>query len=602
MVLHPGDSFAGYTIERQIGHGGMGEVYLARHPTLPRYEALKVLPADLSRDPMFRQRFTREAEHASAIVHPAIVTIYNSGESDSHLWLSMEYIDGVDASELVRSRPQGLDPGLVVAIATAVGSALDAAHEHGLLHRDVKPANILVAGTGGKEVNPASLRVLLADFGIAKSTTDVTHLTAANMFLGTVTYVAPEQLLSTDIDGRADQYSLAATLFQLLCGRPPFESTTQAAVIAAHLNMPPPPPSLLRPGLPPGLDVVFDRALAKRPEDRYRSCGVFAAEVARALEPGPTRVIVSKAKQTIVPERGGTSGPGRWALREPDRQSWPSMPAAAQPVGSGPPARPMPNPGSRPLPQAAPSQQFAAVPVPQYYVPPVPSQPGLTGGHPGVSGGYPQPVPRRSGRNTALAVIAVLVALVGVIVAGIWVADMIAGSSDRPGASVTPGGVTTAAGASSFTRQPVTESPTVVTAPGQINVGNCLQIGRQRDSRGNVTTTKVDCATAALTFYATQFLDSDAECTNEHNASLTFGGSSQKLCLTPNFFPGDCYQIPSAGGSLSDYHEVGCGDGPAANTVILRAVNRGEPAIDCAAGEVRWSFESPSLGYCLQQI
>ncbi|MEP9414908.1 protein kinase [Gordonia sp. VNQ95] len=598
MVYTPGDAFAGYTIERLVGRGGMGEVYLARHPKLPRKEAVKILPADLSRDPMFRQRFIREAELASSMVHPAIVTIYNSGEDDGHLWLAMEFIDGVDGSELLRRHPRGLDPALVSAIAMSVASALDAAHARGLLHRDVKPANILVQGAdgaGATRIGRQPPRVLLADFGIAKSTADVTNLTSANMFLGTVAYVAPEQLLGTEVDGRADQYSLAATLFQLLCGVPPFEGSTQTSVIAAHLNSDPPALSGLRPGTSNAVDEVLRRGLGKTADERYPSCSDLAADLDRALRgaqsgppqsgppPGPTEIIPARASAPP-----STSVPPSYAQPIPSSQV-PPVPAGPYTGASYPGAV---APGSIP-PYGPPS---APLPVGSY-----PSQPGGTGGYP-----LP-PTPRRgSSSKTALAVLGALLALVLVIVAGVWVANLLSGSdsgtSTAAGNSVTTTAVAGTPTSTPFTRPPVTEQPTQISGPGQIAVGDCVQIGRQPDSAGNVDTSRVDCATSAMTFYAAEFVAASAECPNDHNASLSFGGTAQKLCLAPNFTPGQCYQIPSSGGSLADYHELSCGAAAAAGTVAFRITNRSTSAVSCATGELRWIFAQPeSLGYCLTQ-
>lgn len=231
-----------------------------------------------------------------------------------------------------------------------------------------------------------------------------------------------------------------------------------------------------------------------------------------------------------------------------------------------------------------------------------PSQPGI--------GGYPSPLPvqRSSSKKAVIAVIAGLAALVLVIVAGVWVAGALSGSDTADPTIAATGSATTSAPGvpattTPFTRPPVTEQPTPISSPSQVSVGDCVQIGRQRDSAGNVSTSRVDCATSAMTFYAAVFVATSAECPNDHNASLTFGGSSQKLCLTPNFAPGECYQIPSSGGSLADYHEVACGSGGAAGTVPFRVTNRSTSALTCTGGETRWTFEQPeSLGYCLTQV
>lgn len=223
--LKEGDVFAGYTIVRRLlGSGGMGEVYLAQHPRLPRRDALKILPAALTADREFRQRFSREADIAAELWHPHIVGIHDRGEFEGQLWLSMDYVEGTDAAELLRSRyPSGMPKGEAFEIVTAVADALDYAHLRGLLHRDVKPANILLTNA-----DPRARRILLADFGIAREIGDISGLTATNMVVGTTAYSAPEQLMGSDIDARADQYALGCTAFHLLTGVAPYQNSNPA--------------------------------------------------------------------------------------------------------------------------------------------------------------------------------------------------------------------------------------------------------------------------------------------------------------------------------------------------------------------------------------
>jgi serine/threonine-protein kinase len=271
MPLDEGSTFAGYTIIRRLGSGGMGEVYLAQHPRLPRQDALKVLKADVSADHEYRERFHREANTAATLWHPHIVAVHDRGESDEQLWISMDYVHGTDAGQLLEDRHTAGMPGPdVVEIVTAVAEALDYAHEHKLLHRDVKPANILIA-----QPDSPDRRILLADFGIAGLVGESTGLTATNMTVGTVAYAAPEQLMGEDLDGRADQYALAASAFQLLTGTPPFSHTNPAVVISQHLSAAPPAIGDRRPALA-NLDPVFVKALAKDPKDRYLRCVDFA--------------------------------------------------------------------------------------------------------------------------------------------------------------------------------------------------------------------------------------------------------------------------------------------------------------------------------------
>ena len=276
MPLTKGEQFAGYVIERLLGTGGMGEVYLAQHPRLPRHDALKILAPTSTADTEFRARFIREAEMAAALRHPNIVGVLDRGEFDGRLWISMDYVEGTDAGRLIaQTYPRGLPEDDVVDIVTAVADALDFAHERRLLHRDVKPENILVTASDGRW-----RRVLLTDFGIARRIDDVSNLTDDNVAIGTVSYMSPEQLRGQPLDGRADQYALAATAFHLLTGAPPFDDSNRAVVIGHHLGTPPPHISARRPELA-HLDTVLVKALAKDPDQRYPSCLDFAEALSR---------------------------------------------------------------------------------------------------------------------------------------------------------------------------------------------------------------------------------------------------------------------------------------------------------------------------------
>lgn len=298
MPLADGATFAGYTIVRLLGAGGMGEVYLAQHPRLPRRDALKVLPASVSSDSEYRERFGREADIAATLWHPHIVGVHDRGEFDGQLWISMDFVEGTDAARLLRERyPDGMAKHEVAEIISAVADALDYAHQRNLLHRDVKPANILLA-------NPESSdqRILLADFGIARWTNDISGLTATNMTVGTVSYAAPEQLMGDRIDGRADQYALAATAFHLLTGSPPFQHSNPAVVISQHLSAAPPTIGDQRPELA-GLDPVLAKALAKSPADRFERCADFARALAHQLGSGaPGDVGTSLAAAVAQPK------------------------------------------------------------------------------------------------------------------------------------------------------------------------------------------------------------------------------------------------------------------------------------------------------------
>jgi serine/threonine protein kinase len=282
-----GEVVAGFRVERLLGSGGMGEVYLVRHPRLPRLDALKVLPSAASADPSYRERFQREADLAAQLDHDNVVTVYDRGEAGGQLWIHMKYVEGQDAAAALRSGgPFGAQRALHVI--TKVAAALDDAHRHDLLHRDVKPANILL----GRPSAPGEPeRVYLSDFGIAKGVGDAAGLTPSGHFAASLDYAAPEQIQVQRLDGRADQYALGCVLFQLLTGAVPFRGDGAWARMNAHLSEPVPKVGLLRPGLPPGVQSVLDQAMAKNPRDRFRSCGDMARALRDALQCAPGTIL-----------------------------------------------------------------------------------------------------------------------------------------------------------------------------------------------------------------------------------------------------------------------------------------------------------------------
>jgi len=224
MSLRPGEVFAGYTIERELGSGGMGAVYLARHPRLPRFDALKLLRSELCDDPSFVGRFEREADTVAQLDHPNIVPVYDRGSADGQLWISMRFIDGTNAERALADYPDGMPPERAVRIVARVASALDYAHRHQLLHRDVKPANILLAA--GPEDEDESERVFLSDFGVAKAigaaADRIASLTSTGSVVATLDYASPEQIKGQPLDHRADIYALGCVLYKLLTGSVPF--------------------------------------------------------------------------------------------------------------------------------------------------------------------------------------------------------------------------------------------------------------------------------------------------------------------------------------------------------------------------------------------
>lgn len=289
--------FAGYRIVRRIGAGGMGIVYLAEHPRLPRQDVLKLLPADHLTDAGFRGRFDREAELAARLRHPNIVTVHDRGVTGGQPWIAMEYVPGTDAAALAGS-PQ-LGPRRAAQIIDDAARGLDHAHRNGMLHRDVKPANILVTADPDREFGE---RALLTDFGIARLAREGTDLTRTGDVIATVSYAAPEQFTAGPVDHRADVYALGCTLFVLLTGEKPFPVSSTAAIVNAHLNTPPPAASRRAPGLPPAIDAVLYRALAKNPADRYDSCRAFSEEALRALEsPLPAEDSGTGGPESVVP-------------------------------------------------------------------------------------------------------------------------------------------------------------------------------------------------------------------------------------------------------------------------------------------------------------
>lgn len=323
-VPRVGEEFAGYRVEAVLGRGGMGIVYRAEHIALERKVALKLLSESLSEDDAFRQRFIRESKLAASMDHPNIIPIYEAGEHDGLLYISMRYVDGSDLKQIIRTHGI-LDAAISLLLLEQVASALDSAHARGLVHRDVKPHNMLIATPAGL----ASDHVYLSDFGLAKQVSSRTEVTASGTFMGTIDYVAPEQIEGKEIDKRIDIYSLGCVLFECLTGTVPFQGDTDVAIAHGHVADPPPSICEMRRDLPSGLDKVLSTALAKNPDDRYQSGGelISAARTvleaaghelhalvgsggreARAANPYPTLVPPGSGRAVTAPPAGTPGG------------------------------------------------------------------------------------------------------------------------------------------------------------------------------------------------------------------------------------------------------------------------------------------------------
>jgi DNA-binding beta-propeller fold protein YncE len=307
-----GTRLAGYRIQALLGRGGMGVVYLAEQERPHRQVALKLLLNPATTSEAFQERFLRESELAAAIDHPNVLPVYDAGETDGVLWIAMRYVDGIDLAALL-ARDGALAPEQALAIVGPVAGGLDAAHARGLVHRDVKPGNVLLAVE-----EDAVAHAYLADFGLTKRIGGARGLTVSGQVLGTIDYVAPEQIEGSPVDGRADQYSLGCVLFECLTGVVPFRRASELAVLWAHVHDPPPRVGEHRPDLPARLDEAIGRALAKAPDDRHPSCADLVTSAKAAL----TEPIRAGTRHRIGRAVGPRPGRGRrpwvaWLARRP---------------------------------------------------------------------------------------------------------------------------------------------------------------------------------------------------------------------------------------------------------------------------------------------
>ncbi len=305
--LSAGDEFAGYRIESRLGRGGMGILYLAVEPGLERQVALKLIAPEAAADEVFARRFAEESRIAASIEHPNVVPIYAAGEEGGVPFIAMRYVSGSDLSRRLADEGR-LDPKRAAALIAQIANGLDAIHAVGLVHRDVKPANVLLSGKEGSE------HAYITDFGVARNVATASGLTQTGRFVGTLDYVAPEQISGGPADARVDVYALGCLLFKLLTGEVPFPRDGEAARLYAHLNDPPPAPSLYVPGVSIGLDDVVVRALSKEPGDRYPSAGDLgrAAEAAVGGMPVaiPERTVATGAAATKETAKAATQAAG----------------------------------------------------------------------------------------------------------------------------------------------------------------------------------------------------------------------------------------------------------------------------------------------------
>jgi serine/threonine protein kinase len=412
QLLELGSDFAGYRIEALIGRGGMGEVYKAEHPRLGSKVALKLLAPELAEEKLFRERFVRESRLAASLNHPNVIPIFDAGEEAGLPYIAMRYVAGPDLKSLVeRDGPLPLERAL--SIVSQVGSALDCGHERSLIHRDVKPGNILLeeSAEGGQA------HVYLSDFGVAKHTLSRSGLTTTGQFVGTIDYIAPEQIEGKPLDGRADVYSLGCVLFEALTAVPPFERESNVAMMYAHLLEPPPSLSERRPELPAEFDEVIATALAKNPAERYPSCRALVEAVRERSSP-------TAAPATVAAPAAPTA-------------------AAAAPTAAAAPPTAAQTPAPAPVAASAPALGGGAPPAPPSFSP---------SGHDGPPSGPPS----RGRRRLAVLAGIGLVAIAAGTAAGV---TLLSGGDSGPGVVTNPDRPETT-GEGSFTDpNPTTRGP-----------------------------------------------------------------------------------------------------------------------------------------------
>jgi YVTN family beta-propeller protein len=461
-----GEEFAGYRLVSVLGRGGMSIVFRAENPRLGNVIALKVLDPSLANDDIFRTRFLEESRIAASMNHPNVIPIHDMGSSDGLLYIAMRCVTGTDLRQMLKKRGR-LPAEMAVFLLEQAARALDAAHRRGLVHRDVKPGNLLVE-RGNEGSDPE--HVYLADFGITKHLGGRTGLTSSGQFLGTIDYVAPEQIRGISVLGLADQYSLGCVLYECLTGRVPFEKDLDAAIIWAHVEESPALPTVLRPDLPPAIDEVFARVLAKNPGERYESCKDFMTAAREALgsmadPPSPSG---------SLPMRLPKSGPTSYPAAEPEPGAYVGAQYSSQP-GSYQGAQY----GSQP--ELYPPTELAHEPVDAYQADAFTGAP--TANWPSIAATPPlpppgQPVPpgppggrrrsRRHGRGRGwLVAAAALVLVAGGTAAGVTIFLTGGHGSSAAGGAKTPAANTTGAARAASNGHSVA----VPTVAGKIVVG-----------------------------------------------------------------------------------------------------------------------------------
>jgi serine/threonine protein kinase len=427
-----GDEFAGYRLRAVLGRGGMSVVYQAENPRLGSVIALKVLAPELATDDVFRARFLEESRIAASLNHPNVIPIYDMGSCDGLLYIAMRYVSGTDLRQVIKKRGRVV-PATAIFLLGQAARALDAAHRQGLVHRDVKPGNLLIE-RGSDDDDPD--HVYLSDFGITKHAMSRSGLTSTGQFLGTIDYVAPEQIQGTSVLGLADQYSLGCVLYECVTGRVPFEKDLDAAIIFAHVQESPTMPTILRPELPPAVDDVFARVLAKQPGERYGSCREFI-EAARAalggLAAAPAVIPPTVAPSEYTPS--GVTPPGSMPSGATPPGSMPSgaTPPGITPPGYTPPAvipPPGPASGLSDGPQAGRARQGDTI-VSHRRAASEPPPPGAADPHPPAPG-RPRPPRRWFARPGWIAALTALV----LVAAGLGTWALVSGGSKAHGGSM----------------------------------------------------------------------------------------------------------------------------------------------------------------------